>query len=144
MSDMFIIETASNICHDPTQLFRNLDLDYSVIYQENDTRNRDPVKITQKELVIQLLNIWTQRSKTPPKLSTLLKALCATNYHAICDKLKALWDKNGRINAVQEEKEVSAAWQRNDANDAHQRAKIDNEREYNENSASVSLFDPSV
>ena len=90
-SDEYITTTASEICHEFLPLFQKLGLSPPTLYQENDTRNRDPEKITQKELVIRLLNIWIEIQPTPPTLRQLAVALCDAKFHKINKNLLDLY-----------------------------------------------------
>lgn len=86
-SDEYITVVASEICHDPFPLFRALGLKDPILYQEDNTRERDPVNISQKELVMNLLNRWIEVKPTPTTLQQLSSALCRADFHHINDKL---------------------------------------------------------
>ncbi|XP_045202784.2 uncharacterized protein LOC123556252 isoform X2 [Mercenaria mercenaria] len=90
-SDQYVLDVAASICHDPCTLFYNLGLEYSIIYQENNSRDRDPVKISQKELVINLLNRWIEVKPTQTTLKQLSLALCKADFHDINSKLYDLY-----------------------------------------------------
>ncbi|XP_060570241.1 uncharacterized protein LOC132728593 [Ruditapes philippinarum] len=82
-SDEYILITASEICHEYSELFQKLGLTPPVLYQESDTRDRDPEKITQKELFTRLLNIWIEMKFEEATLKNLSIALCEAKFHKI-------------------------------------------------------------
>lgn len=90
-SDKYVLEVAAHICHDPFPLFSILGLGDPVIYQENDTRDRDPERISQKELVKNLMNKWIEVKPSPSTLQQLSKALCEAQFHNINNKLRDLY-----------------------------------------------------
>ncbi|XP_045203282.2 uncharacterized protein LOC123556558 [Mercenaria mercenaria] len=93
-SHEYITVVATEVCHDPFPLFRKLGLKNSILYQENNTRDRDPENITQKELVTRLLNIWVEIKSSEATLYQLSQALCKADFHNINMTLYNLSNKS--------------------------------------------------